>query len=76
MRLAANAGSILEDDDQRGLSHMSEHTAYNGIGRYAKSEVVDYLEFIGMRCGPEIMAAASRYVNTQRYVRLNLFPEG
>src|SRR5262245_51369391 len=28
--LAVNAGSVLEDDDQRGLAHFVEHMAFNG----------------------------------------------
>src|SRR5689334_12190286 len=28
--LAVNAGSVLEDDDQRGLAHFVEHMGFNG----------------------------------------------
>src|SRR5262245_61363730 len=28
--LVVNAGSVLEDDDQRGLAHFVEHMAFNG----------------------------------------------
>src|SRR5689334_10234971 len=28
--LAVNAGSVLEDDDQRGVAHFVEHMAFNG----------------------------------------------
>jgi len=56
LRLAVNVGSILEDDDQQGLAHFTEHMAFNGTERFAKNEIVDYLEFIGMRFGPEINA--------------------
>ena len=30
LRLVVNAGSVLEDDDQRGLAHFVEHMAFNG----------------------------------------------
>src|SRR6476661_8099502 len=30
LRLVVNVGSILEDDDQRGLAHFLEHMAFNG----------------------------------------------
>ena len=30
LRLAVNAGSIDETDDQRGLAHLLEHMAFNG----------------------------------------------
>lgn len=48
MRLYVNAGSVNEDDDQRGLAHFTEHMAFNGTKSFAKSEVVDYLSSIGM----------------------------
>ena len=29
LRLVVKAGSILEDDDQQGLAHLTEHMAFN-----------------------------------------------
>jgi zinc protease len=54
--LAVNAGSLLEDDDQRGLAHFAEHMAFNGTRRFPKAEIVDYLESIGMRFGADLNA--------------------
>ncbi len=48
LRLYVDAGSILEDEDQLGLAHFTEHMAFNGTKNFAKSEVVDYLASIGM----------------------------
>jgi zinc protease len=59
LRLAVNAGSILEDDDQRGLAHFVEHMAFNGTASFAKQALVDYLESIGMRFGPDLNAYTS-----------------
>ncbi len=59
LRLAVNAGSVLEDDDQRGLAHFLEHMAFNGTRAFEKHELVDYLERVGMRFGPEINAYTS-----------------
>ncbi|MCZ6857782.1 MAG: insulinase family protein [Gemmatimonadetes bacterium] len=56
LRLVVNAGSILEDDDQLGLAHFVEHMAFNGTRNYPKQELVEYLERIGMRFGPDINA--------------------
>ena len=56
LRLVVNAGSVLEDDDQQGLAHFCEHMAFNGTEHFAKMELVDYLESIGMSFGPEINA--------------------
>jgi zinc protease len=59
LRLAVNAGSILEDDDQLGLAHFAEHMAFNGTRRFAKQELVDFLERIGMQFGADLNASTS-----------------
>ena len=48
LRLYINAGSIVEDDDQRGLAHFVEHMAFNGTKNFPRTEMVDYLTSIGM----------------------------
>ena len=59
LRLVVNAGSVLEDEDQRGLAHMVEHMAFRGTLRFARNEISSYLESIGMRFGPDINAFTS-----------------
>lgn len=59
MRLAVNAGSVLEDEDQQGLAHFVEHMAFNGTRNFAKNELVDYLQSVGVQFGPEINAYTS-----------------
>jgi len=59
LRLAVNAGSILEDEDQLGLAHFVEHMAFNGTENFEKSELVDYLESVGTRFGPDLNAYTS-----------------
>ncbi len=59
LRLVVNAGSILEDPDQRGLAHFVEHMAFNGTEHFAKQELVDYIERIGMRFGADLNAGTS-----------------
>jgi len=56
LRLALDAGSILEDEDQLGLAHFAEHMAFNGTENYEEHEIIDYLESIGMQFGPDINA--------------------
>ena len=58
LRLYVDAGSILEDEDQLGLAHFTEHMAFNGTTNFGRSEVVDYLASIGM--GFEIGRASCR----------------
>jgi zinc protease len=59
LRLVVNAGSVLESEEQRGLAHFLEHMAFNGTARFEKQELVNYLERIGMRFGPDINAYTS-----------------
>ncbi len=58
-RLVVNAGSILEDDDQQGLAHFLEHMAFNGTEKYAKNDVIKFLESLGMEFGPDTNAFTS-----------------
>jgi zinc protease len=59
LRLVVNAGSVLEDEDQRGLAHMVEHMVFRGTKRFARNEISSYLESVGMRYGPDINAFTS-----------------
>ena len=56
LRLVVNAGSLQEDDDQRGLAHFIEHMAFNGTKNFAKNDIVKYLESIGVRFGADLNA--------------------
>jgi len=43
LRLAVNAGSILEDNEQQGLAHFMEHMNFNGTKNFRENQLVDYL---------------------------------
>ena len=57
--LAVRAGSVLESDRQLGLAHFVEHMAFNGTRSFARNDLIDYLESIGMRFGPDVNAYTS-----------------
>ncbi len=57
--LAVDAGSVQEDNDQRGLAHFDEHMSFNGTKHFPKSAIVDYLEKVGMRFGADLNAYTS-----------------
>jgi zinc protease len=59
LRLAVKAGSIDEDDDQRGLAHVLEHMAFNGTAHFKPGELVSYLESIGAQFGAHVNAYTS-----------------
>ena len=56
LRLVVNAGAVLENDDQLGLAHFVEHTAFNGTTHFAKNDLVKYLQSIGVRFGADLNA--------------------
>jgi len=59
LRLVVNAGSILEDDAQRGIAHFVEHMAFNGTKRFPKADIVNFLERSGGRFGADLNAYTS-----------------
>ncbi|MEO6722658.1 MAG: insulinase family protein [Ferruginibacter sp.] len=59
LRLAVNAGSINEDDDQQGLAHMAEHMAFNGTTHFKKNDIISFLQDIGVGFGNDLNAYTS-----------------
>lgn len=59
LRLAVNAGSVLENDNQRGLAHFMEHMGFNGSTHFPKNELVDFLQKTGVKFGADLNAYTS-----------------
>jgi len=59
MRLAINAGSMQENDDQQGLAHLCEHMCFNGTKNFPKNELVNFLEKTGVKFGAHLNAYTS-----------------
>jgi len=59
LSLVVKAGSVHEEEQQRGLAHFVEHMAFNGTERFAKQEIIDYLESIGSSFGAHLNAYTS-----------------
>ncbi len=57
--LAVNAGSVMEDDNQKGLAHFLEHMLFKGTQRFPSQALLDFLQSIGMKFGPDINAYTS-----------------
>ncbi len=56
LRLVVNAGSILENDNQQGLAHLSEHMAFNGTKNFKKNDIISFLQNIGVGFGNDLNA--------------------
>src|ERR1700744_3057372 len=59
MYIVNKAGSVLEDEDQRGLAHFMEHMNFNGTVHFPHNELVDYLQKAGVSFGADINAYTS-----------------
>ena len=58
-RLAVNAGSNQENDNQQGLAHFTEHMAFNGIEGFPGNSMVDVLRSKGVVFGADLNAYTS-----------------
>ncbi len=59
LRLVVKAGSVLEDEDQLGLAHVTEHMAFNGSTHFKKHELISYLQSMGLKFGADLNAYTS-----------------
>lgn len=59
LRLVVKVGSIMEDDDQQGLAHFTEHMAFNGSKNFKKNDLVSFLQSIGVQFGADLNAYTS-----------------
>lgn len=54
--IAQNVGSILEEENQRGLAHFLEHMCFNGTTNFPDNKLRDWLESIGVKFGVNLNA--------------------
>ena len=54
--IAQKVGSILEDDNQRGLAHFLEHMCFNGTTNFPEKGIIKWLETKGVKFGQNLNA--------------------
>jgi zinc protease len=69
LRLVVKAGSVLEDDDQKGLAHFVEHMEFEGSQHFPGSSLTQFLASLGLSIGPDANAM-TRYNDTQYTLRV------
>jgi len=69
LRLVVKAGSVLEDDDQRGLAHFVEHMMFEGTRHFPGDSINDFLAQLGLSIGADANAGTS-YDDTQYTLRI------
>ena len=69
LRLVVKAGSVLEDDDQRGLAHFVEHMLFEGTKHFPGQGINGFLGSLGLSIGADANAATS-FDETQYTLRV------
>ncbi|XP_061994559.1 zinc protease PQQL-like isoform X2 [Rosa rugosa] len=51
LALAVKVGSVLEEEEERGVAHIVEHLAFSATQKYTNHDIVRFLESIGAEFG-------------------------
>lgn len=51
LALAVKVGSVLEEEDERGVAHIVEHLAFSATKKYTNHDIIRFLESIGAEFG-------------------------
>jgi len=70
-------GSLVEEDDERGLAHFIEHMAFNGSEHFPNKGIIRYCEKIGTKFGEHLNALTSydRTIYRISEVQTTKYPE-
>ena len=59
VRLHIAAGSLMEEDNQRGLAHFLEHMVFNGTKNFTPAELIPKMQRLGIQFGAHANAYTS-----------------
>lgn len=74
MRLIVNTGSLMENEDERGLAHFIEHLGFKGTKSFGRYELVKMLESLGISYGPDLNAS-THLLETTYKLSIRVDPE-
>jgi zinc protease len=60
LRLLVRAGSVHEDEDERGYAHFVEHMAFRGTVHRPEGSALDHFERLGLKAGADTNAFTAR----------------
>ncbi|EFJ46689.1 hypothetical protein VOLCADRAFT_105434 [Volvox carteri f. nagariensis] len=72
LALAVRVGSVVEEEDERGVAHIVEHLAFNATESYSNHDIVRLLE----RIGAEFGACQNAYTSADETVYTLTVPTG
>ncbi len=70
LTLVVHAGSLNEDDDQKGVAHFLEHMMFNGTNHFSTEQLRQYFEANGIPLGQHLNAYTT-YEHTVYFVSLD-----
>ena len=56
LKLIVKAGSLMEEERQRGLAHLLEHMAFNGSKNFPGNSIDEFLSSLGLNIGSHFNA--------------------
>ena len=59
IRLRIGSGSMVEQDNERGVAHFLEHMAFRGSANFPDGELVKSLQRLGLKFGADTNAFTS-----------------
>ena len=75
LRLHIAAGSLNENEDERGLAHFVEHMAFNGTTHFPAGKLVEFLQHQGMGFGADANAFTTQASTFYKLELSNNSPE-
>ncbi|GIL48315.1 hypothetical protein Vafri_4598 [Volvox africanus] len=72
LALAVRVGSVVEEEEERGIAHIVEHLAFNATESYSNHDIVRLLE----RIGAEFGACQNAYTSADETVYTLTVPTG
>ncbi|RWR72552.1 zinc protease PQQL-like protein isoform X1 [Cinnamomum micranthum f. kanehirae] len=51
LSLAVKVGSVLEEEEERGVAHIVEHLAFSATQKYTNHDIIKFLESVGAEFG-------------------------
>lgn len=57
--IVQRTGSLIEQDDERGLAHFVEHLLFYGTKNYKNNAIIDYIRSLGSDIGKDLNAGTS-----------------
>ncbi|MCF7483166.1 insulinase family protein [Vibrio sp. J1-1] len=64
LQLVVHAGSLVEEDDQKGIAHLVEHMAFNGTTQFPSNSIIEHQESLGMVFGRDVNAMTEYYTTS------------